>query len=105
MNKYETMLITTATLDEEASAALVGKFKSLIETNGTIDSVDEWGKRRLAYPINDEQEGVYTLINFTSEVDFPAELDRVYKITDGVLRSMIVAKEEAVPAKAETEAK
>jgi len=99
MAKYETMLVTTATLDEEATAALVGKFKSLIEANGTIDSVEDWGKRRLAYPINKENEGVYTLINFT------AELDRVYKITDGVLRSMIVAKEEAVPAKAETEAK
>ena len=105
MAKYETMLVTTATLDEEATAALVGKFKSLIEENGTIDSVEDWGKRRLAYPINKENEGVYTLINFTSEADFPAELDRVYKITDGVLRSMIVAKEEAVPAKAETEAK
>ena len=100
MAKYETMLVTTATLDEEATAALVG-----IEANGTIDSVEDWGKRRLAYPINKENEGVYTLINFTSEADFPAELDRVYKITDGVLRSMIVAKEEAVPAKAETEAK
>ena len=101
MAKYETMLVTTATLDEEATAALVGKFKSLIEANGTIDSVDEWGKRRLAYPINDEQDGVYTLINFTSEPTFPAELDRVYKITDGVLRSLIVAKEE----EAKTEAK
>ena len=100
MAKYETMLITTATIDEEASAALIGKFKSLIEANGTIDSVDDWGKRRLAYPINDETDGVYTLINFTSDVSFPAELDRVYKITDGVLRSMIIAKEEA-----ETEAK
>ena len=94
MAKYETMLITTATLDEEASAALVGKFKSLIEANGTIDSVDEWGKRRLAYPINDEAEGVYTVIKFTSAPDFPAELDRVYKITDGVLRSMIIAEAE-----------
>ncbi len=54
MAKYETMLITSAALDEEASAALIGKFKSLIEANGTIDSVDDWGKRRLAYPINDE---------------------------------------------------
>ncbi|MEG2403460.1 MAG: 30S ribosomal protein S6 [Oscillospiraceae bacterium] len=94
MTKYETMLITTATLDEEASAALVGKFKSLIEANGTIDSVDEWGKRRLAYPINDEQDGIYTLIKFTCETDFPAELDRVYKITEGVLRSMIIALAE-----------
>ena len=99
MAKYETMMITSSTLDEEATAALVGKFKSLIEKNGTIDSVDEWGKRRLAYPINDETEGVYTIISFTSGPDFPAELDRVYKITDGVLRSMIVAKPEAEEAK------
>lgn len=94
MAKYETMLITSAALDEEATAALVGKFKSLIEANGTIDSVDEWGKRRLAYPINDEAEGVYTVINFTCNPDFPAELDRVYKITDGVLRTIIIANEE-----------
>ena len=94
MAKYETMLITTATLDDEATAALVGKFKSLIEANGTIDSIDEWGKRRLAYPINDETEGVYTVINFTSAPEFPAELDRVYKITEGVMRSLIVAKED-----------
>lgn len=94
MAKYETMLVVTATLDEEATTALVGKFKSLIEANGTIDSVDEWGKRRLAYPINDQEEGVYTLIKFTSEPSFPAELDRVYKITDGVLRTIIVAEAE-----------
>ena len=94
MVKYETMLVTSAALDEEATAALVGKFKSLIEANGTIDSVDEWGKKRLAYPINDEVEGVYTVIKFTSEPAFPAELDRVYKITDGVLRTMIVAEAE-----------
>ncbi len=106
MAKYETMLVTAATLDEEATAALVGKFKSLIEANGTIDSVEEWGRRRFAYPINKQNEGIYTLIHFTRP-DFPAELDRVYKITDGVVRSMIVAKEEeaAKPeAKAETEA-
>ena len=94
MAKDETMLVTSAALDEEATAALVGKFKSLIEANGTIDSVDEWGKKRLAYPINDEVEGVYTVIKFTSEPAFPAELDRVYKITDGVLRTMIVAEAE-----------
>lgn len=94
MAKYETMLVTSAALDEEATAALVGKFKSLIEANGTIDSVDEWGKKRLAYPINDETEGVYTVISFTSEPDFPAELDRVFKITEGVLRSMTLAVEE-----------
>ncbi|WP_294496631.1 30S ribosomal protein S6 [uncultured Gemmiger sp.] len=94
MAKYETMLVTNPALDEEASAALIGKFKSLIEANGTIDSVDEWGKRRLAYPIEDNTEGVYTVIKFTSNSDFPAELDRVYKITEGVLRSIIIAEEE-----------
>ena len=92
MAKYETMLVTSSALDEEASAALIGKFKSLIEANGTIDSVDDWGKRRLAYPIEDETEGVYTVIKFTSEPDFPAELDRVLKITEGVMRSLITVK-------------
>ena len=94
MAKYETMLVTSGNLDEEATTALVGKFKSLIEANGTIDSVDEWGKRRLAYPINKVEEGVYTVIKFTSAPEFPAELDRIYKITDGVLRTMIVAEAE-----------
>ncbi len=94
MAKYETMLITSC-VDEEAMNAVNAKFKALIEANGTIDSIDEWGKKRLAYPINDEEEGFYTVINFTSNPEFPAELDRVYKITDGVLRSLIVAKEEA----------
>ena len=92
MAKYETMLVTSSALDEEASAALIGKFKSLIEANGTIDSVDDWGKRRLAYPINDEVEGYYVIVDFESNTEFPAELDRIFKITDGVLRSLIVKK-------------
>ena len=92
--KYETVFIVNPTIGDEAIASVVEKFKSLIEANGTIDSVDEWGKKRLAYPINDEVEGVYTVIKFTSEPAFPAELDRVYKITDGVLRTMIVAEAE-----------
>lgn len=94
MAKYETMLITSAALDEEATAALVGKFKTLIENNGTIDSIDEWGKRRLAYPINDLNEGHYVLMTFTAAPELPAELDRVLKITEGVMRSMIICKDE-----------
>ena len=94
MAKYETMLITSAALDEEATAALVGKFKSLIEANGTIDSIDEWGKRRLAYPINDLVEGYYVYMTCEVTPEMPAELDRVFKITDGILRSIIVAVEE-----------
>ena len=94
MAKYETMLITSAALDEEASSALIGKFKSLIEANGTIDSIDEWGKRRLAYPINDLIEGYYVYMTCEVTPEMPAELDRVFKITDGILRSIIVAVEE-----------
>ena len=89
----QALFVTVSQPEASASAALIGKFKSLIEANGTIDSVDDWGKRRLAYPIEDETEGVYTVIKFTSEPDFPAELDRNYRITEGVLRSIIVAEE------------
>ena len=67
------------------------KFQSLVEANGTVDKVEDWGKRRMAYAIDDLHEGYYTLIQFTSAPSFPAELDRIYKITDGVMRSIIVA--------------
>ena len=89
-NSYETMLVFSVANGDEAVTALVEKFKALIEANGTIDSIDEWGKRKLAYPINYETEGYYMLVNFTCEPEFPAELDRVVKITEGVLRSLTV---------------
>ena len=89
---YETVMIINTQLGEEGVAALVEKFKNLISSNGTLENVDEWGKRRLAYEIEDETEGYYVLIEFSSEPDFPAELDRIYKITDGILRSLIVKK-------------
>lgn len=92
-NSYETVFIVSTTLGEDGIKALVQKFKDLIAENGTIDSVDEWGKRRLAYPIQKQEEGYYTLISFTSAPAFTAELDRIYKITDGVIRSLIVRKE------------
>lgn len=91
-NAYETVLVISMKLGEEGIAAMVQKFKDLIESNATLDGVDEWGKRRLAYLINKEAEGYYVLFNFTSEPEFPAELDRIYKITDGILRSIIIAK-------------
>jgi len=89
-NSYETMLVFSVANGDEAVTALVEKFKALIEANGTIESVDEWGKRKLAYPINYETEGYYMLVNFTCEPEFPAELDRIVKITEGVLRSLTV---------------
>ena len=92
---YETVVIFSLQTGEEGITALTEKFKSLISANGTITNVEEWGKRRLAYPINDETEGHYLFVEFSSNPEFPAELDRVYKITDGVLRSLIIAKVEA----------
>ncbi len=92
---YETVFVLSSKLTEEATAEMVKKFTDLIAANGTIDSIDEWGKRRLAYEIDYEQEGYYVLVNFTSAPDFPAELDRIFRITEGVIRSLIVAKEEA----------
>ena len=91
---YETVAIFNVQADEEGLAALTEKFKALISANGTITNVEEWGKRRLAYPIQDETEGHYLFVEFTSTPEFPAELDRIYKITDGVLRSLIVVKNE-----------
>ena len=91
---YEVLYIINPTLGEEDTAALVAKFKSLIEANGTITEMEEWGKRKLAYPIEDLSEGYYVLVSFTSAPEFPAELDRIMKITDGIMRSLITVKGE-----------
>ena len=91
--KYEAMVVLSVkTNDEEQVKALISKFSELIKNNGTLEGVDEWGKRKLAYDINYESEGYYVLYNFESKPDFPAELERVISITDGVLRSMVVLR-------------
>ncbi len=92
--KYELMYIINPNLTEEENAALVEKFKTLIEQNGTIDEMEEMGKRKLAYEINYISEGYYVLVKFTSAPEFPAELDRVLGITDGVMRSLITLRAE-----------
>ena len=92
VGNYEAMLVFSVKEREDAAKALVEKFKSLIEANGTVESVDEWGKRKLAYAIDYETEGYYALYNFSAEPEFPAELDRVLNITEGVLRSLIIKK-------------
>lgn len=92
-HKYESVLVVSLKAGDEAVAGVVGKFKDLIEQNATLEAVDEWGKRRLAYPINYETDGYYVLYSFDSAPEFIAELDRIYKITEGVLRSIIVKKE------------
>lgn len=99
--RYETVMIFNVNLGEESVTALADKFKALIEENGVIEKVEDWGKRRLAYPIEDEMEGYYLLIQFTSKPDFPTELNRVSRITDGVLRTLVVRNETEPEAKAE----
>ena len=90
--KYECMYILNPNLTEEETAAIVEKFKALVEANGTLDEMEEMGKRKLAYEINYLTEGYYVLLKFTCGPAFPAELDRVLKITDGVMRSMTTVK-------------
>ena len=91
---YEALYILKPDLSEEQTAALVERFKSVVEANGTVSEISEWGKRRLAYPINDLMDGYYVLMTFTAAAAVPAELDRIFRITDGVMRSMIVCKDE-----------
>lgn len=88
--KYEAVIVFSLKKDEEQIKALTAKFSDLIKANGTLTNVDEWGKRKLAYEINYESEGYYVLYNFESKPDFPAELERIINITDGVLRSIVV---------------
>ena len=92
--KYETIFIINANLGEEETQAIVARFRALVEANATLTSVEEWGKRRLAYPIQKQNDGYYVLMTFESKPDFPTELDRNYNITEDILRSLIVCTDE-----------
>jgi small subunit ribosomal protein S6 len=95
MRKYETIFILHPSLDEEAVKANVEKFKGVIENGGgVIENVDFWGKRRLAYEINKVNEGYYTLVHFNANPELPKELDRVFRISDAVVRHIIVKDEK-----------
>ena len=101
VNSYETLFVIDADLTEEETKALVEKFQGLIADNGEVTEVNEWGKRKLAYPINDKTEGYYVLVNFKSESTLPLELERIFGITEGILRSIVIRHEEKKAAKAE----
>lgn len=91
---YETLFVIKPDLTEEATAAVVNKFTTLIADNGgTVENVNVWGKRRLAYPIEKHVEGYYVLVNFKSEATLPLELNRVFGITDEILRNIVVRSE------------
>ena len=92
--KYEVMYIINPNFTEEQTADLVAKFKALVEANGTLEELEEIGKRKLAYEINYISEGYYVLMKFVSGPEFPAELDRVLGITDGILRRLITLRAE-----------
>ena len=101
---YETLFAVNGTLAEDDCKALVEKFVNLVKENSTDVDVNEWGKRRFAYPINYITEGYYVLVSYKSNADFPQELERQFGITEGVLRYMTTAKCEKSAAKAESAA-
>lgn len=90
---YETLFVVDLTGGEDSVKAIVEKFTDLIKANGEIASVAEWGKRRLAYPIDDMNEGYYVLVEFSAPASFVAELERIFNITEGIMRSIVIAKE------------
>ena len=91
---YEVVYIIDPAQGEEGVAATVAKFRELAEQNGSAVEVEEWGTRKLAYPIKFKNEGYYVLMTFESGTEFPAELTRIYNITDGIIRSLIVEQPE-----------
>ena len=92
MENYQAVMVLSTKQGEDAIKALVEKFTDLIQANATLESVDEWGKRVLAYEIDDETEGYYVLFTFNSVPSFPMELERRMNITDGILRSLVVTR-------------
>ena len=91
MNKYEVVYIIDPAVEEEARKALIAKFNDLITGNGgSVDKVEEWGKRRLAYAIDYKTEGYYVLVNFQAEAELPRELERNLQISDSVIRYQVI---------------
>ena len=100
INCYESMFIVSLANGEEAAKATVNKFTGLVAANAEVVQIDEWGKRRFAYPIQDMNEGYYTVVTFKCEGAFPAELQRLMNIDESVLRAMVIRLEHEAVAKA-----
>jgi small subunit ribosomal protein S6 len=94
MVKYESIFVVNPQLEDEKIKEIIEKMKSLVESNAQLEKIEEWGKKKLAYEIAKQKEGYYVLMQFTAEPNFPAELERVYKITEGVIRYLIVKRDE-----------
>ena len=94
MNKYESVIIINPNLDEEGTKAIVKNFSDLINTDGKLEKVDELGKKKLAYEVKKNKEGYYVIINFEAQPELIVELERNYRITDEVLKFIVVRVEE-----------
>lgn len=94
MNKYESIIIINPSLEEQGMKEIIKKFEDMINSEGKVESVEEMGKRKLAYEIKKNSEGFYVLYNFEANPEFIAELERVYRITDGILKFIVVRKED-----------
>ena len=94
MVKYESIFIVSTLLEEEKIQEIIEKVKTFVESSTQLEKVDDWGKRRLAYEYDYQKDGHYTLMHFTAEPTFPAELERIYKITEGILKYIIVRRDE-----------
>jgi len=94
MTNYEVMFIIDPTLEDEAKDATVETVKGIIAAEGEVGNVDVWGMRKLAYPIQKKTEGYYVVVEFKAEPTLPKELDRRLKISDNVMRHLIVNKDE-----------
>ncbi|MBO5179854.1 MAG: 30S ribosomal protein S6 [Clostridia bacterium] len=92
-NNYETIMIINSTMEEAAIKSTIEKIKDLISANGAVESVEEWGNKKLAYPVKKHSEGYYVLVNFSSNPEFIDELERVYNITDEVLKHIVIKKD------------
>lgn len=93
MNNYESIIIINPNLDDAACASVTEKFTDMIAKEGKVESTEVWGRRKLAYPIQKNNEGYYVLINFSSNPEFIDELNRVYNITDEIIKHIIVKKD------------
>ncbi|MCR2044379.1 30S ribosomal protein S6 [Anaerosalibacter massiliensis] len=94
MNKYEAVLIFVPNMEEEKRNTLLDKFKGIIESDGTITNIDEWGNRKLAYEINDYTDGYYVILNFEAKPEVIDEINRVAKISDDVMRHMVIKEDK-----------
>ena len=94
MNNYESVIIINPSVDEQGMKALIAKFSDLINANGKLETVEELGKKKLAYEIKKNSEGIYVVLTFEAKPELIAELERNYRIEDKVMKFITVKKED-----------